>query len=144
MRLLPRALASAALLALGACSQAPGTPSAAELFTLFDVQALYAGGAPTTQAIAPDEDLPGGIPLGLITSGPSPGATLTWRPAFADGQMVGFLTTEAWANYDRVWTQPAYLPVTLAADGSQQPLVKPWQPIFSVGPASGFCPIRFT
>jgi hypothetical protein len=126
------------LLALGACSQAPATPKAAQLVTLFDVQALYAEGAAAPPTVAVDEGLPGGIPLSLITNGPSPGATLTWRPAFADGQMVGFLTTEAWANYDRVWTQPAYLPVTLAADGSLQPLVKPWQPIFSVGPASGF------
>ena len=123
----------AALVALGGCSQAPALP-AAKLWTVFDVQALYAGGAPGTKAIADDDKLPGGIPLELILNGP----TLAKRTAWAAGQSVEFLTTEVWANYPEVWMQPAYVPITGWANGMPQIVGKSWQPIFSVGPASAF------
>ncbi|HVV48155.1 MAG TPA: hypothetical protein VHO06_00710 [Polyangia bacterium] len=137
MRLLSHACACAGLVALGACSQAPAPP-AAKLWTLFDVESLYAGGAGGSRAIAGNDGLPGGIPLDLVASGPTPGATLAPRTALADGEPVTFLTTEVWANYPDVWTQPAYQPATRASDGSLQPLGGALAPIFSVGPASGF------
>jgi hypothetical protein len=125
----------AALIALGGCSQAPAPAPAAQLWTLFDVEALYAGGALPSRAIAANDKLPGGISLSLILEG----AALTKRTALADGQSVEFLTTEVWANYAAVWMQPAYVPITGWANGAPQLLGgPPWHPIFSVGPTSGF------
>lgn len=151
VRLLPRALASAALLALGACSQAPA-PAAAKLWTLFTVQSLYAGGAPSTKTIAAGDGLPGGVPgqpdgvpLQNITTGPAvppAGPVLTIRNGLADGYGVTYATTEVWANYAEVWMQPAYAPITGWVNGVPQKVVdvvtKTWRPIFSVGPSSGF------
>ena len=108
---------------------------AAKLWTVFDVQALYAGGALASKPIADNDGLPGGIPLGLILNG----TTLAQRTAWAAGQSVDFLTTEVWANYPQVWIQPAYVPITGWTNGAPQILGgKPLQPIFSVGPASAF------
>jgi hypothetical protein len=138
-----RVAAFAALIAVGGCSQAPAPPPAAKLSTLFDVQALYAGGAPMDQPIADNDGLPGGIPLELIVDPPAPDGSLTLaaRSAWSDNQLVAFLTTEVWVNYPQVWMQPVYVPVTQASGGgplqflggASQPT-----PIFSVGPASAF------
>ena len=53
-----RVVGFAALIALGGCSQAPAPP-AAKLLTLFDVQALYAGGALGSEALAANDGLAG-------------------------------------------------------------------------------------
>jgi hypothetical protein len=134
--------ACAAVVSLGACSQAPAPP-AAKLFTLFDVQALYAGGTLGSEAIAADDGLPGGILLNLISNPPASDGSfsLAARSAWSDNQLVAFLTTEVWVNYPQVWTQPVYLPVTGTSSGgplqflggASQPT-----PIFSVGPGSAF------
>jgi hypothetical protein len=143
VRPLSRASACAVLVALGACSQAP-SPAPAKLFTLFDVQALFAGGAPATTALAPADGLPGGVPLGNITTGPAvppAGPVLTIRNGLAEGYAVAYGTTEVWSNYAEVWMQPAYVPITGWADGVPQKVVDglgAWHPIFSVGQASGF------
>jgi hypothetical protein len=129
-----RVAACAALIALGGCSQAPAPP-AAKLFTLFDVQARYAGGASGEEAIADDEGLPGGIRLDLILKDDG-SSTLDWRSAWANNDRVAFLTTEVWANYPEVWMQPVYVPVTRPSAGG--PLQRLGSPIFSVGPASAF------
>ena len=138
-----RVVAFAALIALGACSQAPAPPAAAKLFTLFDVQALYSGGAPGDQAVADNDGLPGGILLKLILDRPASDGSLTLaaRSAWSDNQLVAFLTTEVWVNYPQVWMQPVYVPVTrTSTDGPLQFLGGTSQPIpiFSVGPASAF------
>ncbi len=137
-----RVAAFAALIAAGGCSQAPAPPPAAKLSTLFDVQALYAGGAPMDQPIADNDGLPGGIPLELIVDPPAPDGSLTLaaRSAWSDNQLVAFLTTEVWVNYPQVWMQPAYVPITgWTADGTPQfPGGVGWQPVFSVGAASAF------
>lgn len=133
-------LGFAALIAFGGCSQAPAPP-AAHLWTLFDVQALYAGGAPGSKALAANAGLPGGIPLDLISNPPTSdgSSTLAVRTAWADSQLVAFLTTEVWVNYAQLWMQPAYVPVTRAsAGGPLQLLGGAWRPIFSVGAASAF------
>jgi hypothetical protein len=135
-----RVAAFAALIALGGCSQAPAPP-AAQLWTLFDVQALYGGGAPGSKALAANAGLPGGIPLDLIANPPTPdgSSTLAVRTAWANSQLVAFLTTEVWANYAQVWMQPAYVPVTRASAGDPlQLLGGAWRPIFSVGASSAF------
>jgi hypothetical protein len=134
---------SAALLALSACSQAPAPP-AARLDTVFDVEALYAGGATPDDALAPDEGLPGGFPIGNVTTGPAvapAGPALTIRPGFAEGYPITYVTTEVWSNYAQVWMQPAYVPITgFDASGAPMKLADAagWHPIFSVGPGSGF------
>jgi len=132
-----RALASAVLLTLGACSQAPAPP-AARIWTLFDVQSLYAAGAPTAKTIANDAGLPGGIEIDHILDATS---ALFQRPAFADHYGVTYATTEVWAHYPQVWVQPMYVPVTGWVDGVPKPLLGTdgkWHPVFSVGPGSGF------
>ena len=129
-----RGAAVAALIALGGCSQSPAAP-AAKLFTLFDVQALYAGGAPGEQAIADDDGLPGGIRLDLILKDDGSSA-LDWRSAWANNDRVAFLTTEVWTNYPEVWMQPVYVPVTSASPGG--PIQRVGRPIFTVGAASAF------
>lgn len=132
-------VAAGALLTLGACSQV-AAPADPKLWTLFDVQALSAGGAPATRGLAPNDGLPGGIPLGQLL-GPSMGASaLVGRNAWDEDYQVSYVTTEVWSNFDRVWMQPAYVPVTGWAGGTPQPLDAgtTLRPIFSVGPHSGF------
>jgi hypothetical protein len=138
VRPFPCALASAALLALGACSQAPApAAAAARIWTLADIEALYAAGAPPTKAIAADASLPGGIEIDHILDG----TALFPRPAVADQYNVTYATTEVWAGYPQVWMQPMYVPVTGWVDGVPQKLVGAdgkWHPVFSVGPGSAF------
>ena len=136
-----RVAAFAALIALGGCSQAPALPPAAELLTLFDAQALYAGGASETEALADHAGLPGGIPLDRVLLPPASDGSLTLdlRTAWSSSDSVGFLTTEVWVNYPQVWMQPAYVPITGWVNGKPQFLGGlPWRPIFSVGAASAF------
>jgi hypothetical protein len=137
-----RLVGCVALIACGACSQA-AAPPVAKLWTLFDVEALYAGGAPATTVLAPDDGLPGGVLLGKI-AGPAvapDGPPLVIRQGLADGYQISFVTTEVWSNYAQVWMQPAYVPITGWSGGTPQKLVDAsgaWHPIFSVGPDSGF------
>lgn len=127
-----------AVATLGACSQG-AAPADPKLWTLFDVQALYAAGAPATRALAPNDGLPGGIPLGQLLD-VMDGSTLVPRHAWADGYQTSYVTTEVWSSFDRVWMQPAYVPVTGWQGGTPQKLLDggAWHPIFSVGPRSGF------
>jgi hypothetical protein len=131
------ALASALAPSLLACEAAPRPPNP-RLTTLFDVQALYAGGATSDFAIATDAGLPGGIPIGKIENA---SGNLTVAPAWAESYPVGYMTTEVWTFYDAVWLQPMYIPVTAWMNGAPQFLTGAdgfWQPIFSVGAQSGF------
>jgi hypothetical protein len=109
------------------------------LWTLFDVQALYAGGAQPTDAIAIDAGLPGGVPLDTILA--SDGFTLAEAPSWAEGYPATYVTTEVWSNFDRVWVQPMYVPVTGWDAAGPKRVLDPagsWRPIFSVGPESLF------
>jgi hypothetical protein len=122
--------------ALVACSQ-EATPADPKLWTLFDVQALYAGGAVATHGLAPNDGLPGGIPLGQVLNG----STLVATHAWTEMGDVSYVTTEVWSGFDRVWMQPAYVPITSWQAGVPQPLLDAaglQHPIFSVGPHSGF------
>lgn len=125
--------------ALGACSQG-SAPADPKLWTLFDVQALYAGGAAATRGLAPSDGLPGGIPLGQLLAESMGGSALVGRYAWDEGYQTTYVTTEVWSNFDRVWMQPAYVPVTGWMGGTPQPLDAgaTLRPIFSVGPHSGF------
>jgi hypothetical protein len=134
-----RGLAAGALVALGACSQGDAPPDP-KLWTLFDVQALYAEGAPATHGLAPNDGLPGGIPLGQLLALSMGQSALVGRNAWEDDYQTTYVTTEVWSSFDRVWMQPAYVPVTGWTGGTPQPLDAgtTLRPIFSVGPHSGF------
>ena len=116
--------------ALAAC--AGPRPPVPRLWTLFDVQSLYADGAPPDSAIAADAGLPGGIRLGRMID---PDGNLYLHPTLTEGYESRYLTTEVWAHYDEVWAQPLYIPATYA-DGTRTPVPGDW--IFSVGPGSLF------
>src|SRR6185437_8032689 len=142
VRLLSRAGACVAILALDSCAPGPAPP-AAKLWTLFDVDALYAAGAPSTKALAVGDGFPGGVPLGGIVDPPVPpaGPTLVPHTGTADGYLVNYVTTEVWSDYAQVWMQPVYVPITGVVNGVPHKVVDEmgaWHPIFSVGPASGF------
>ncbi len=134
MSLLTRIIAVAASgCALAACSQAPAPP-AARLWTLADLEQLSASGA---SAVATDSSLPGGIPLSRILAG----GGLYERPSLADGYAASYVTTEVWTNYEQVWVQPMYVPVSGWVNGKPQIITGQngaWWPIFSVGPSSAF------
>ncbi len=122
--------------ALAACD-VPRPPSP-ELWTLFDVQSLYARGEPGTYPLATDAALPGGVALDKLLD-PADGATLVARPTIAEGYNGSYLTTEVWSHFDEVWLQPMYIPIKDWVDGAPVPLApagSAW--IFSVGAGSGF------
>ena len=120
--------------ALAACD-VPRPPSP-ELWTLFDVQALYARGE--EGPIATDAGLPGGVALEKLLYGDYH-TTLFARPTLVEGYNGSYLTTEVWSHFAEVWLQPMYIPVTSWDGGMPKPLTtdgSAW--IFSVGPGSGF------
>jgi hypothetical protein len=120
-------------LAAAACSEAPRPPDP-RLWTIFDLEPLSAD---PTAAVAADAGLPGGVPVGQVLA--ADGVTLAVR-ATLDSYNAAYVTTEVWANYDRVWIQPMYVLVT-GSDGTGPVPVRvdgKVQPIFSVGPTSGF------
>jgi hypothetical protein len=119
--------------ALAACD-VPRPPSP-QLWTLFDVQALYAAGADGTYAIATAAGLPGGVALGSMLD-PADPSVLTVQPAFAEAYPVGYVTTEVWAYFDEIWAQPMYVPVTGWSGGMAQGVSE--RPIFTVGAGSRF------
>jgi hypothetical protein len=118
---------------LAACD-VPRPPSP-QLWTLFDVQALYAAGADGTYAIATDAGLPGGVALGSMLD-PVDHSVMTVQPGLAEGYPVGYVTTEVWSYFDEIWAQPMYVPVTGWSGGKAQGVSE--HPIFTVGTGSRF------
>jgi hypothetical protein len=134
-----RTLAVAFVLAgaLAACD-APGPP-VPRLWTLFDVQSLYARGKVEADAIATDAGLPGGVPLGSMLDASYP--ELFVHASLAEGYRAAYVTTEVWSHFPEVWVQPMYVPITGWVGGVPQRVVDAngaWHPIFSVGPHSAF------
>jgi hypothetical protein len=123
--------------ALAACDVT--RPANPRLWTLFDVEALYANNAQPTDAIATDAGLPGGIALSSLLDKEQ--KTLTVLPTWAEGYAAAYVTTEVWAHFGEVWAQPMYVPITGWSDGTPTRVMDAdgkWHPIFSVGPASRF------
>jgi len=134
-----RHLRGALVLAVGLAACDEPRPASPQLWTLFDVQALYARGAQPTRAIATDAGLPGGVPLGSILEVDR--TTLAVQPAWAEGYAAAYVTTEVWTNFDQVWAQPMYVPIRGWAGADAIEVVDAngaWHPIFSVGPDSLF------
>jgi hypothetical protein len=132
-------LRGALLLAVGLAGCEEPRPASPRLWTLFDVQDRYAGGAQPTDAIAANAGLPGGVPLGTLLEGD--GTTLFVQASFAEGYATAYVTTEVWSHFDRVWAQPMYVPIRGWTGGEPTRVVDAygaWHPIFSVGPGSLF------
>ena len=123
--------------AAGACGGPPvATPS--RLWTMADLQ---------DESHRGDCDNPAGLGCQYFVM---PSATqakdvLVFKLAFSEGQPMGYMTTDFWANYDRIWVQPLYFLVTAwnqAAPMSnrlkESDGVTPAGAIFSVGPDSAF------
>lgn len=132
-----RAIGGVALALLAGALAACDAPRAASpaIWTLFDVQALYAEGKQPSDAIATDAGLPDGVKLEKLLLGDS--STLFARPTITEGYNASYLTTEVWSHFDEVWLQPMYIPVTAWMNGGPMTL-GPASWIFSVGPGSGF------
>jgi hypothetical protein len=129
----PRLALLGLALAAAACSEAPRPPNP-RLWTIFDLQPRSAD---PTAAVAADAGLPGGVPVAQVLG--ADGFTLAVRDTL-DVYDAAYVTTEVWAHYDRVWIQPMYVLVTGFDAGAPVPVKVDGkvQPIFSVGPASGF------
>ena len=98
---------TAAIAVAVGCSQSDVPPSPA-VFTLFDVQALYAEGRDGDHPIAVGSSLPGGIPIRQLMS---PDGVLKVQPTWAEGYNAAYVVTDVWTDFDELWIQPAYVPV---------------------------------
>jgi hypothetical protein len=127
-------LASVGAVACGDASQAP----AQRLWTMADLQLSSHQGTSCTN--------PGGLPCTYFVDRGADQVrdVLQFKLAFGEGNPIAYMTTDFWANYDRIWLEPMYLLVTawnqdapaanrLTKDGGGLA-----GPIFSVGPASKF------
>jgi len=87
---------------------------------------------------------PGRVALQLLRPRRADHDYLVFKLAFAEGEPRGYLTTDFWDNYDRIWLQPMYFLVTKW--DQQAPLANRLRVgdqtggnrIFSVGPDSAF------
>jgi len=132
-----RWLGAAALVLTGVAACDAPRPPMPRLWTVFDVEALYASDKQSTDAIATDAGLPGGVALAKILDPET--RTLFERPTVTEVYNGAYLTTEVWSHFDEVWLQPMYVPIKGWVDGAPQPLATggaAW--IFSVGPDSLF------
>ena len=120
-----------------ACGDATPAP-AQRLWTMADLQLSSHQGTACSN--------PGGLPCTYFVDRGADQVhdVLQFKLAFGEGAPIGYMTTDFWANYDRIWLQPMYFLVTawnrdapavnrLAAEGGGLT-----GPIFSVGPASPF------
>ena len=132
-----RGLGGAALVLGGLTACDAPRPAVPRLWTLFDVEALYASGEQPDDAVAVDAGLPGGVALRKILDPES--RALFERRTVTDVYNATYLTTEVWSHFDEVWLQPMYVPIKSWNDGMPEALAAngaAW--IFSVGPGSRF------
>src|SRR5262249_35707756 len=95
-------------------------------------------------SLGPNCRNPGGLACNYFVKSAASGTgnVLQFKRAFSEHQPMGYLTTDFWANYDRIWLQPMYILVT--AWNESLPAVNRLKdaggalvrPIFSVGPQS--------
>ena len=129
--------------ALGCGGQGSTAPDRARLWTLLDLAAIFDADPQATIAAGPD--FPDGLPVSyFLTEGTDPFTggkldtdELAVSSGFIEGKAANFTTTELWANFEHVWTQPLYTAV--GADGNlpnTADVREPW--VFGVGPRSRF------
>jgi hypothetical protein len=127
---------AALLLASASCDDADVAP-AQRLWTMADLQQSSHQGTACTN---PD-DLPCNY---FVAPNDAGNDVLQFKLAFSQGLPMGYITTDFWANYDRIWLQPMYFLIT--AWNENAPAMNRLKdsadnlvgPIFSVGPQSGF------
>ena len=127
-----------AALGAAACGDAKLTPGQ-RLWTMADLQLSSHQGTACTN--------PAGLPCNYFVDKGRDQVrdVLQLKLAFAQGKPMAYITTDFWANYDRIWLQPMYFLVTAwdknppeANRLKKDDGVSPVGPIFSVGPASAF------
>jgi len=89
---------------------------------------------------------PAGLPCNyFVNAGVTGNDVLQFKLAFSEGQPMGYITTDFWANYPEIWLEPMYILVTAwnadlpANNRLKNPdTMKATGPIFSIGPQSAF------
>lgn len=143
---------SLALTVLGACQDASTAPRAG-VWTTFDflerlpanrpmaagVDERFPAGFAPRQFVAPYDAARHVVEEGRNPALPAPALTLQHADGFSDGNPLKLVTTELWANFDKVWVQPLYVPVTAwnpADPWSRKDPNQRW--VFGIGPRSPF------
>jgi hypothetical protein len=105
-----------------------------------DLQLSFQQGGNTTNCVNP-----AGLPCNyFVGTGTSGQPVLQFKPAFSEGQPMGYITTDFWANYPQIWLEPMYILVTAwndkapGANRLRDQNNQPSPPIFSIGTQSAF------
>ncbi len=124
------------LLSAASCGQPSQSATSQRLWTMVDLEASYRGGSTCVN--------PAGLPCDYFVSAGTNGDSLQFKPAFSEGQPMGYITTDFWANYPQIWLEPMYILVTAwntsppAANRLLDEMGNPSPPIFSIGLQSAF------
>ena len=125
------------LLAVASCGQPTQSATSQRLWTMADLELSFRQN-PT--CVNP----PGLDCKYFVDDGNSGGPILQYKPAFSEGQPMGYITTDFWANYPQIWLEPMYILVTAwndnpaAANRLRDANGDPSPPIFSIGTQSAF------
>jgi hypothetical protein len=128
----------AALVATAACD-ARDSKRRPTLLTFAELE--HMADDPAAPPLFPDSGVPGGLPLADYVTHDNQGYHLTLRSTITEGYRSGYVTTEMWSDFDEVWAQPVYVPITGFKNGLPDRLKGDdgvWHPIFSLGPKSAF------
>ena len=133
-----RASTAALLLAVASCGQPTPSATSQRLWTSADLQASFRAGSTCAN--------PANLPCDYFVAKGSgdEGDVLQFKAAFSEGQPMGYITTDFWANYPQIWLEPMYILVTAwndKAPGANRLLDEndqPSPPIFSIGTHSAF------
>jgi len=113
-----------------ACYEAPDgdTGPKPSVVTMFDLDRILT--ANPKEAALP---LPGGIPFAGRFARMGSNLVAKTIPAFADGQIAAYITTEYWNQIPEIWVQPMYV-LTTGRDATGKWVETANGPIFSVAP----------
>jgi hypothetical protein len=126
------------LLAVASCGQPTPSGTSQRLWTSADLQASFHAGSTCAN--------PANLPCDYFVAkgAGDEGDVLQFKAAFSEGQPMGYITTDFWANYPQIWLEPMYILVTAwndKAPGANRLLDEnnqPSPPIFSIGTHSAF------
>jgi hypothetical protein len=126
------------LAAVASCGQPAQSAASQRLWTSADLQASFHGGSTCVN--------PANLPCDyFVAQGTGDeGDVLQFKAAFSEGQPMGYITTDFWANYPQIWLEPMYILVTAwndnpaGANRLRDENGDPSPPIFSIGTQSAF------
>jgi len=126
------------LLAVASCGQPTQSATSQRLWTMADLQASFQGGSTCVN--------PANLPCDYFVAKGigDEGDVLQFKAAFSEGQPMGYITTDFWANYPQIWLEPMYILVTAwndkapGANRLRDAKGDPSPPIFSIGTQSAF------